>query len=318
MKKIIIIGCPGAGKSTFARELRDLTSPPLIYLDRLWHKADRTTVTKEEFDAALVSAMAGDKWIIDGNYIRTLEMRLQHCDTVFFLDFPTELCLEGAEARIGTVREDLPWVEEAFDPEFRQWILDFSREQLPQIYELLEKYKEDVNIITFHSRQETADWLKFENLKQHFQVIRAQDEYQRAGAYYVRIQAMAKAYHITLQEEFDEIDGPGCHYVLILDNDFPVATCRWFETEEGTVEIGRVVVLPEYRGQHLGFLVMREAENWIREAGYRKIIISSHKGYEKFYEKLGFVYNEHYTAHSGTFDCVYMEKRTGQEKPHEN
>ena len=160
MKKIIVIGCPGAVKSTFARELRDLTGLPLIYLDRLWHKADRTTVTGDEFDRALTQAMAADEWIIDGNYIRTLEMRLKNCDTVFFLDYPTELCLEGAASRIGTVREDLPWVEEEFDPEFRQWILDFPHDQLPRIYELLERYNENIDIITFHSRDEMADWMR--------------------------------------------------------------------------------------------------------------------------------------------------------------
>lgn len=160
MKKVLVIGCPGAGKSTFAGKLRDLTGLPLIYLDRIWHKADRTTVTREEFDAALEQAMSGEEWIIDGNYIRTLEMRLQNCDTVFFLDYPTELCLEGAASRIGTVREDLPWVEEVFDPEFRQWILDFPRDQLPRIYELLERYNENIDIITFHSRDEMADWLR--------------------------------------------------------------------------------------------------------------------------------------------------------------
>ena len=107
------------------------------------------------------------------------------------------------------------------------------------------------------------------------EVIHATEEFQRAGAYYVRIQAMARQHHIPLREEFDEIDGPGCRYIVVLDEGFPVATCRWFETGEGTVEIGRVVVLPEYRGKHLGALVMEEAEKWIRECGYQKIELSS-------------------------------------------
>ena len=111
MKKIIVIGCPRAGKSTFARKLRDLSGLPLFYLDRIWHKADRTTVTREEFDTALEQILSGDEWIIDGNYIRTIETRLRRCDAVFFLDYPTDVCLEGARSRVGTVREDMPWVD---------------------------------------------------------------------------------------------------------------------------------------------------------------------------------------------------------------
>lgn len=162
MNRILVIGCPGAGKSTFARKLRDLTGLPLYYLDRIYHRADRTTVSREEFDAALQKIMETDRWIIDGNYQRTLEMRLKECDTVLFLDFPLELCLEGAASRIGTVREDLPWVETEFDPEFRQYIFDFSKEQLPHIYELIEIYRPRVNIFTFHTREEADEWLSKE------------------------------------------------------------------------------------------------------------------------------------------------------------
>ena len=136
MKKIVVIGCPGAGKSTFARRLKEMTGLPLYYLDQIWHKADRTTVSKEEFDAKLREIIQQDSWIIDGNYLRTMECRLDACDTVFFLDYPLEICLEGAKARIGTVREDMPWVETEFDEEFRQWILDFPKDQIPVIYEL--------------------------------------------------------------------------------------------------------------------------------------------------------------------------------------
>ena len=159
MKRILVIGCPGAGKSTFARKLRDLTGLPLYYLDRIYHRADRTTVSREEFDAALQQIMETDRWIIDGNYQRTLEMRLKECDTAFFLDYPLELCLGGAASRVGTVREDLPWVESELDPEFRQYILDFPKEQLPHIYELIERYRSNVKIFTFHTREETDEWI---------------------------------------------------------------------------------------------------------------------------------------------------------------
>lgn len=159
MKKIVVIGCPGAGKSTFARRLREMTGLPLYYLDQIWHKADRTTVSKEEFDAKLREIIRQDSWIIDGNYLRTMESRLEACDTVFFLDYPLEICLEGAKARIGTVREDMPWVETEFDEEFRQWILDFPKDQIPVIYELLKKYEREKEVIIFKSRDEAEKFL---------------------------------------------------------------------------------------------------------------------------------------------------------------
>ncbi|MDE6745508.1 MAG: adenylate kinase, partial [Oscillospiraceae bacterium] len=122
-QKIIVIGSPGAGKSTFSRRLRNITGLPLYYLDMIKHKPDKTTVTNEEFDRRLSDILQTDKWIIDGNYQRTMEMRLEKCDTVFLMDFPLEVCLAGAAARVGTKRDDLPWIEEEFDEEFRQWIV---------------------------------------------------------------------------------------------------------------------------------------------------------------------------------------------------
>ena len=117
MCKVIVIGCPGAGKSTFARKLRNATNLPLYYLDMLWHKEDKTNISREEFDTKLKDVLKKDKWIIDGNYLRTLEMRLKECDTVFLLDYPLEVCLDGAKSRIGKKREDMPWVESELDEE---------------------------------------------------------------------------------------------------------------------------------------------------------------------------------------------------------
>ncbi len=153
MKKIIVIGCPGAGKSRFSRRLRDKTGLPLYHLDMIWHKPDRTNISREEFDRRLSEILEKDEWIIDGNYDRTLEMRLGVCDTVFLFDLPTKVCLEGAQSRIGKKREDLPWVEEEFDCEFSQWIIDFQKNIMPRTYSLLEKYK-DKNIVIFKSRAE--------------------------------------------------------------------------------------------------------------------------------------------------------------------
>ena len=165
MKKVIIIGCSGSGKSTFARKLRDATGLPLHYLDMIWHRPDRTNVTREEFNAVLQNILARDSWIIDGNYARTLEPRLAACDTVFFFDFPVENCLAGVEQRRGTIREDMPWVELEPDEEFLQWIREFPQHTLPKIYELIEKYAgEELQIHIFRNRQEAdayfIDWEK--------------------------------------------------------------------------------------------------------------------------------------------------------------
>lgn len=160
MERVIVIGCPGAGKSTFARALHQATDLPLFYLDQIWHRPDKSTLSEEEFDAALANILKQPRWIIDGNYLRTMEMRLERCDTVFLLDYPLELCLEGAAARLGTAREDMPWIETEFDPEFRQWIEDFPKIQLPRVYELLDSFRQQADCIVFRSRQQADDWLR--------------------------------------------------------------------------------------------------------------------------------------------------------------
>ena len=160
LERAIVIGCPGAGKSTFARALRDRTGVPLFYLDRLFHRPDRTTAPREEFDRALGEILVRDRWIIDGNYMRTLPLRLRSCRKVFFFDLPVEDCLAGAAARIGKAREDMPWVETEFDPDFRQYILDFPKDQLPEIRRLLAACGPGGKVTVFRSRREADEWLE--------------------------------------------------------------------------------------------------------------------------------------------------------------
>ncbi|SHN03626.1 Acetyltransferase (GNAT) domain-containing protein [Fibrobacter sp. UWR3] len=139
-------------------------------------------------------------------------------------------------------------------------------------------------------------------------VLRAEEEWQRAGAYSVRIQGMNRLHHISLREEFDEHDGDGTKYIVLLDAGYPVATCRFFETVPGHVTLGRVVVLSEYRGRKLGVMAVCEAEKWIAECGYSVIDIESRIEAVQFYEKLGYVRVDNSVVRSGVFDCIRMWK----------
>ena len=159
MKKAMIIGCPGSGKSTFARALAQKTCLPLYCLDLMYWNPDRTTKPKEEFRADLRETVALPEWIIDGNYNSTLELRLEACDTVIFLDYPLEVCLSGVEERRGKPRPDMPWVETEPDLEFIVFITKFNEESRPRIVELLEQYK-NKNIIIFTSRGEADEYLR--------------------------------------------------------------------------------------------------------------------------------------------------------------
>lgn len=166
MNKVIIIGCPGSGKTTFSLKLNKITGLPLYHLDAIWHKPDKTHIPREEFDKRAAEIFNTPEWIIDGNYNRTIEMRLQQCDTVFLFDLPTEVCLQGAAERLGKGRYDLPWIEKELDPEFEGFIKDFPKTSLPEIYELIEKYKSEKQVIVFKSREESDEYINMTERKQ--------------------------------------------------------------------------------------------------------------------------------------------------------
>jgi adenylate kinase family enzyme len=159
MKKAIVIGCPGSGKTTFAEKLQKKTGLPLYYLDAIWHKPDRTHISRNDFDIRLQEIMDEDSWIVDGNYSRTLEIRIRHCDTVFFFDLTTEDCLWGATERLGKGRYDMPWIDTELDPKLKLEIEEFPEKVRPLILELFAKYAEGTQIVIFHNRKMADEYL---------------------------------------------------------------------------------------------------------------------------------------------------------------
>lgn len=161
MQRIIVIGCPGSGKSTVSRALHNKTGIPLYHLDMMHWNADKTTIEKSVFLERLSTVLEKDEWIIDGNYGSTMEVRMAECDTVIFLDYPLEVCLDGIRERRGKPRSDMPWIEIQEDEEFIEFIKNYNEQQKPKVLELLQKYS-DKNVIVFESREQADAFLNGE------------------------------------------------------------------------------------------------------------------------------------------------------------
>ena len=160
MNRIMVIGCPGSGKSTFSKALHEITDIPLYHLDMLYWNADKTTVDKAVFREKLSGTIQKSQWIIDGNYDSTIELRLKACDTVIFLDYPVDVCLNGIRDRRGKARTDLPWIEKSDeeDAEFIEFIKNYNSQNRPKVMALLDKYS-DREIYIFKSRNEADEFL---------------------------------------------------------------------------------------------------------------------------------------------------------------
>jgi len=141
----------------------------------------------------------------------------------------------------------------------------------------------------------------------NYEVIRAEETWQQAGAYYVRIQAMAKKHHISLRQEFDEHDTPDTKYIVITEDDFPIATARMYPVDDKSMMIGRVVVLPEYRRLGIGTMVVSECEAWAEELGFSHTVVESRDNKIEFYEQLNYAIDGE-PVQGDTFLCIRMIK----------
>ena len=142
MERVIIIGCGGAGKSTLARQLGEKTGLPVVHLDQLWWKPDWKHISREEFDQIVAEEADKPQWIMDGNFDRTMELRISKCDTVIYLDFNRIVCLLSWIKRViqnwGHARTDMAeGCAEWFNPEMARWIWNFNNNNRERNYRLL-------------------------------------------------------------------------------------------------------------------------------------------------------------------------------------
>ena len=164
MKKILVIGSSGAGKSTFSRRLHKATGLPLIHLDRLYWKPNWVEITdKAEWKRTIENALHDDAWILDGNYSGTLEMRLEKCDTVIFLDMPRVLCVYRILKRValykkGSRSDMADGCDEHFDWEFVKIVWNYPTRSKPKVEALLKRFQTEKKIIRLRSQKEIEDF----------------------------------------------------------------------------------------------------------------------------------------------------------------
>ena len=164
MERIVIIGCGGSGKSTLARQLGEKLNIPVVHLDKLWWKPNWVESSREEFDAKLAQELAKPRWIMDGNFNRTMPKRVARCDTIIYLDFSRFACLLGVLKRVittyGKVRPDMgDGCPERFDREFLKWVWNFNKNKRDTYYKLLNEVQ-GVETIVLKNRRMVKRFLK--------------------------------------------------------------------------------------------------------------------------------------------------------------
>ena len=162
MHRLLVIGPCGAGKSTVSRKLSNLLDVPLFHLDKLHWRPGWVEGSKDELRQDLAPIIAQDRWLIDGNYGSTMDMRLTRADTVIYLDYPIPLCFWRAFTRVwqfrGQTRPDMTeGCPERFDLEFFHYIAMWNWNARPRTERLLDGHQDKVH--RFKNPAELECWL---------------------------------------------------------------------------------------------------------------------------------------------------------------
>ncbi|ACX64796.1 topology modulation protein [Paenibacillus sp. Y412MC10] len=165
MKRVLVIGCPGSGKSTFSSRLSKESGLPVIHLDSFYWKPGWISCSNQEFDEILQKLLVQETYIMDGNYGRTLDYRIPYTDTVYFFDFPRYLCLYRVMKRTilnhGTTGEYMgKGCLESIDYKFIKSVWNFRKNHRMRIINILEKYKGSKSIIIFRKPKEVKNYFK--------------------------------------------------------------------------------------------------------------------------------------------------------------
>ncbi len=151
-KRILLIGCPGSGKSTLAKKIGSKTNLPVIHLDTIYWLPNWKARPIEEFNELLIKELKKDEWIIDGNYNRTLDLRVKYCDLIIYLDIARSICLYSVIKRrfqyANKTREDMQKdCHEVIDFSFISYVYKFNKTHKKRYYEMLQNTDKDYVII---------------------------------------------------------------------------------------------------------------------------------------------------------------------------
>ncbi|MGE0725377.1 MAG: topology modulation protein [Alphaproteobacteria bacterium] len=137
-QRIVVVGCSGGGKSTLARAIGARLGLPVVHLDVLFWRPGWVESPREPFRARVAEALAGDRWVVDGSFANSLDLRLPRADLLVEVDLPRWRCILRALRRVvryhGRNRPDLaPGCPEKFDPAFLRYIWRYRRDTWPKM-----------------------------------------------------------------------------------------------------------------------------------------------------------------------------------------